>query len=300
MGQKNNQSNRCGNECCHNFFQEFENLRTLDEPRTRVALTSHGEEKGVSDDILRFFGIGIEDERLYNNILLHIPHSSTEFPGGLVTFRDLANEERLLIDYYTDELFIPEEPQRNITAVVFPWCRLYCDVERLVNDPLEKRGLGITYRRFSAETSCPDPSYDYDPDGNAFNEYADWHATVSKRLNALYNPLLIDCHSFSSRPNPLNSNPPDIDICIGFNDDGTCPCKVVIGDIVRYFEKKGYKVGVNEPFSNSKTFPVPGEYKSVMIEVNKRLYMDEVTLAKTEGFDRLKPDIVSLYKTLLS
>ncbi len=112
-------------------------------------------------------------------------------------------------------------------------------------------------------------------------------------------PLLIDCHSFSSQPNLLNSNPPNIDICIGYNDDATCPDKVVIGNIVQHFKSLGYKVGINEPFSNSKTFEVPVEYHSVMIEVNKRLYMDEQTLEKTDGFDRLKADIQSLYEKLL-
>jgi N-formylglutamate amidohydrolase len=36
-----------------------------------------------------------------------------------------------------------------------------------------------------------------------------------------------------------------------------------------------------------------------MIEVNKRLYMDEQTLEKAEGFEKLKQDIQSLYGTLL-
>lgn len=111
--------------------------------------------------------------------------------------------------------------------------------------------------------------------------------------------LLIDCHSFSSIPNLLNSNPPDIDICIGYNDDDTCPNKVVIGNIVHYFESLGYKVGMNEPFSNSKTFSVPIKYHSAMIEVNKRLYMDELPLEKTEGFNKLQQEIRLLYGILL-
>ena len=68
--------------------------------------------------------------------------------------------------------------------------------------------------------------------------------------------LLIDCHSFSSIPNLLNSNPSEIDICIGYNDDMTCPDIEVINNIVRYFEYLGYRVGINKPFSNSKTFSV--------------------------------------------
>ena len=36
-----------------------------------------------------------------------------------------------------------------------------------------------------------------------------------------------------------------------------------------------------------------------MIEVNKKLYMDEKTLEKSDGFYRLKHDIQSLYDVLL-
>ena len=98
----------------------------------------------------------------------------------------------------------------------------------------------------------------------------------------------------------LCSNPPDVDICIGYNDDDTCPDKVVIGNIVQYFKSLGYKVGINAPFSNSKTFSVPVKYNSVMIEVNKRLYMDEYTLEKTERFQKLKQEIQSLYSLLIN
>ena len=36
-----------------------------------------------------------------------------------------------------------------------------------------------------------------------------------------------------------------------------------------------------------------------MIEVNKRLYMDELTLEKTEGFNKLQQEIRLLYSILL-
>ncbi len=221
-------------------------------------------------------------DKIYRNLLLHIPHASTAFPeGSHYSFNDLCDEEKLLIDYYTDDLFSASQ----IDSVVFPYCRLYCDVERLINDPLEKKGLGISYQRSRSFSTLK----------TAFPLYADHHAEVSKKLVEMgEGTLLIDCHSFTSMPNLLNSNPPDIDICIGYNDDETCPDKVVIGNIVQYFRMLGYKVGINKPFSNSKTFPVPVKYHSVMIEVNKRLYMDERTLEKTEGFMKLKSEILGL------
>ena len=231
------------------------------------------------------------------NLLLHVPHSSTCFPEGApFCFNDLNRDERLLIDYYTDELFVPDNVCEGIVSMVFPYCRLYCDVERLINDPLEKVGLGISY-------SWMDPASkelrNFSTLADAFGLYADFHALVAKKLTALPGKtLLIDCHSFSALPNLLVSCPPDIDICIGYNEDESFPGEEVIGMMVQHFQARGYKVGINAPFSNSKTFSVPVEYHSVMIEVNKRLYMDEESLEKTSGFHRLRKDIQGVFGIL--
>lgn len=232
----------------------------------------------------------------YQNILLHVPHSSSAFPeGSKYTWNDLDDEERLHIDYYTDELFEPQQDSKRISSIVFPYCRLFCDVERLVKDPLEGKGLGISYRRFQGR------SYrSFGTLQKAYPYYADHHATMSKNIVEMSGGLLlIDCHSFSSFPNLLNFNPPDIDICIGYNDDDTCPNMIVIETIARHFESIGYKVGINTPFSNSKTFEVPVKYHSVMIEVNKRLYMNEFSYEKTDNFILMHNAIQSLYNLLL-
>ena len=254
------------------------------------------------NEIFSFFNVRNYDERRYHNILLHIPHSSIIFPDEIKTrFDDLDYEERLLIDYYTDELFVPTQEDQRISSVVFPYCRLYCDVERLINDPLEKEGLGISYSRWVDKDEYNQILRSFSSIQSAFKLYADFHTEASmKLLKKSGSKLVIDCHSFSSIPNLLNRNPPsDIDICIGYNEDVSCPNKTCIGNIVQYFKSKGYKVGINSPFSNSKTFPVPTEYHSVMIEINKKLYMDEVTLKKNEQFTCIHQDLQSLYKMLL-
>ena len=248
-----------------------------------------------------FFDHRQQDSRRYRNILLHIPHSSRQFPkDSKYSFDDLDESERLLIDYYTDELFIPTKESEHIDSVVFPYCRLYCDVERLVNDPLEEKGLGIRYNRIIGRLNGLQLRQ-FNTYKGAFNCYADYHTMVSKKImSKRQGLLLIDCHSFSALPNLLNSNPPDIDICIGYNEDETCPDKVVIGNIAQHFESRGYKVGINNPFQNSKTFSVPSKYHSVMIEVNKRLYMNEsFPMVKKDCFENVKQDIQSLYSTLL-
>ena len=238
----------------------------------------------------------------YHSILLHVPHSSTAFPDGCnVCFEDLDKEERLLIDYYTDELFVPDGEHNGIDSIVFPYCRLYCDVERLINDPLEKAGLGISYSRWVAVDQDSQRLRSFSTLHSAFRLYADFHTEASLRLLDMRGSvLLVDCHSFSSIPNLLNQNSPSyIDICIGYNEDETCPSKDVIDNIVQHFKSCGYRVGINIPFSNSKTFSVPTEYHTVMIEVNKKLYMNEDTLEKIDSFYRVKHDLQSLYRVLL-
>jgi N-formylglutamate amidohydrolase len=265
-------------------------------------LERHGVSGKNVGAIWRTFRVRVDNPRCYKNLLLHIPHSSKSFPkDSHYSFTDLDNEERLLIDYYTDELFIPLQKSEYITPLVFPYCRLYCDVERLVNDSLENDGLGIRYlRKIPTGRGYSFTFRKYNTKENAFSLYVDFHAKVSKSIVKMSDcRLLIDCHSFSALPNLLNSTPPDIDICIGFNDDETCPDKVVIGNIVQYFKSLGYKVGINEPFSNSKSFDVPIKYHSIMIEVNKKLYMDETTQEKKVGFFKLKREINSLYELLL-
>ena len=241
----------------------------------------------------------------YEKLLLNIPHSSSSFPSSTgYTFVDLDEEEKLLIDYFTDELFAHEGEERQISCAVFPYCRLYCDVERLVNDPLEQKGLGISYKRILDSNQSPSEQRTFGNLNEAFNYYADFHVYVSKKIVDMtfinQKLLLLDCHSFSSQPNLLNTNPPDIDICIGFNEDETKPCNDVLLAIETHFKECGYKVGINNPFSNSKTFLVPVRYHSVMIEVNKRLYMNEQTLEKTDQFEKLRASILALYTLILS
>ena len=122
-----------------------------EEPRWRAEKQMWANAKNsLSSKIVDFLMCPSNTMEQKKDILLHIPHSSTAFPEGSgYTFNDLNDEERLLIDYYTDELFAPLHASEQICDNVFPYCRLYCDVERLINDPLEKEGLGISYRRFT-------------------------------------------------------------------------------------------------------------------------------------------------------
>ena len=261
----------------------------------------------------------------YRALVLNIPHASDNIPEEFMpsqkwhqkenSLRKYQEHAHYLIDYYTDELFAVND--RRIKPVVFDLCRTLCDVERMINDPLETKGYGIVCSKVMqydpGATKC---SVDYNPIKYANNKslllrYLDYQhrlatAIVKASCDRQYlnknSVLLIDCHSFSSMPTALCDPGPaeeQMDICIGYNDDATLPSAGMIDLVVSHFEGFGYKVGRNTPFSHSKTVECPMPYHSLMIELNKRCYMNEQTLEKTEGFNQLKEVLHGLYEKLL-
>ncbi len=206
------------------------------------------------------------------NIVLNIPHASIngvfdpKYGGWPCNQYFVNNCLNKWTDWYTDFLFSTLSRQKDVSTVVFPYSRFVCDAERLENDPLEKIGQGIIYKEYGYHKR------------NDMNEKQiketmrlwEQHQKSLKKHIKSPNTVLIDCHSF---PSDLS----DCDICIGHNDDWSYNGKIVNG-IVKVFKGMGYTVEINKPFSNSITPQMPFPYTSLMIEVNKHVYMNESTL----------------------
>jgi N-formylglutamate amidohydrolase len=120
-----------------------------------------------------------------------------------------------------------------------------------------------------------------------------WHNHQERlRNNLCPEALLMDCHSFPSEMS-------DVDICIGYNEDWSKPNKETIELAVNLFEDCGYKVGINEPYSNSETPECPFIYQSMMLEVNKKTYMEDGSLRLKKNLSYRKT-IHDLVTTLMS
>jgi len=221
----------------------------------------------------------------FNNIVLNVPHSSIEgYSEGWLGKVHLFPIVKRWTDWHTDVLF----SSPNAVMVRYGKSRFFCDVERLQNDPLEKVGQGIYYTKFEGFTREFTQSL-YD---SVMHDYFEHRRALSECIKS-DNTLLIDCHSF---PSDLS----DIDICIGFNDDGSKPSDDVIDFICSTFKDNGFSVGVNTPYANSITPHSDFDYKSIMIEVNKKVYLDETTLLlKPICFDKLKHLLNDMYLSLL-
>ncbi len=227
----------------------------------------------------------------YKTIVLNEPHASIEglFDGNL-SFWDIdegfINDIVLRwTDWHTDYLFHGFNNE-CIKTVRFPYSRFIVDAERLWDDPLESEGQGIIYRHFGEYVrNIPQSS-----ERRLLNIWK-WHQE-RLRMSLCEDALLLDCHSFPGRLS-------DIDICIGYNEDWSKPNKETIEFTVNLFEDYGYKVGINMPYSNSETPDCPFLYQSLMLEINKRTYMEENSL-QLKARSEHKKSVHELTAVLLS
>ena len=61
----------------------------------------------------------------------------------------------------------------------------------------------------------------------------------------------------------------------------------------------GFKIAINEPYSNSISPILSFNYQSVMIEVNKKLYMNEKTICLNSDSYKLHNLINKIYELIL-
>ena len=214
------------------------------------------------------------------NIVLNIPHASIngvfdpQYGGWPCNQYFVNNYINKFTDWYTDFLFLTLSRQKDVSTVVFPYSRFVCDAERLENDPLEEIGQGIIYKKYGGFERNPMDKKQTKRTMRLWKK----HQKILKKEIKSPNTVLIDCHSF---PSDMG----DCDICIGYNNDWSYNEKIVDG-IAKIFKDRGYSVEYNKPYSNSISPKMSFPYTSVLIEVNKRVYMNEKTL-KLE-YDALK------------
>jgi N-formylglutamate amidohydrolase len=230
-------------------------------------------------------------------IIFHIPHSSCRIPEEyrdqfILTDDELKIEARIMADLFVDKLAeaILEE------KIIFPISRIVCDVERFRDDKEEemaKVGMGVVYTKCHNLSPLRKEGVDaekikstlYDPHHKLFE------GKVNLFLKSFGRCFIIDLHSYSDEPLPYELHKEDArpDICLGFDDAHID--RDVVNKIKMLCEKEGFSVKENEPFKGS-IVPLGAcgkddRVKSLMIEINKKTYLQEFEINKSK-FDKLQ------------
>ena len=230
-------------------------------------------------------------------LILHIPHSSTHIPlkdGYIVDDEFLQSEMLKLTDWYTDDLFHSEKD----ISVIAPFSRIFCDPERFSDDEQEvmsKVGMGVLYEKSDAGQQMREVSPElreqilsqyYWPHHQALNR------AVEQQLERVGHALILDCHSYPDTPliRDLSQTAERPDFNIG--TDGYHTPQELIDFSEKFFEKKGYSLGVDWPYSGS---IVPLDYyqkdkrvQTLMLEINRSLYLLEPGNQKSERYEEVK------------
>lgn len=240
-------------------------------------------------------------------VVFHVPHDSIEIPHWVVeqyvvSDDELAEELIKMTDHFTLDLFVPKGYEEQ--AVRANVSRLVVDVERFEDDSQEAMaqiGMGCVYESTSdmkklrgdiAEGVRQRLLEEY-----YFPHHQRLEAAVDKCLQVHGRCLVVDCHSFPSKALPYEGV--DVyayrpDICIG-SDDFHSPKRLIEASVLE-FQRTGWSVRVNDPFAGAlvpaSKYKLDNRVSSIMVEVNRALYMDERKGVKLECFSKVQAQLV--------
>jgi N-formylglutamate amidohydrolase len=254
------------------------------------------------------------------------PHSGSRYPSDLIDASKLdADALRRSEDAHVDALFEnAADHGAPLLAALFP--RAYVDVNRepyeldptmfdealppyaSTRSPRVAAGLGsipkivaagmdIYHRRLSFAEAAARLDACYKPYHKELNRLIQ---KTRKRFGAC---LLLDAHSMPSAGLACRDDPHfgPIDIVLGDNH-GRAASPDLTDAAYRYLSDLGYAVAINDPYAGGHVTKAYGAPKAgvhvLQIEVNRALYMDEMTFERTRYFATMQAHIDGLFQTL--
>jgi N-formylglutamate amidohydrolase len=240
-----------------------------------------------------------------NKYVVHLPHCGVEIPQK---YRDdyFLNDEELeqniyqYADYKTDELY--GELVNSFDSVINQYSRLFMDPERFFDDAKESmqinHGLGWFYENAILEKKPLRGTKHKDEIAEYYHAHHEKLTNlVDAKLDMFGKCTIIDCHSFSNeRYRFHDKNLPLPDICIGY--DEYHKDEKVVDALLEMF--KDYDVAINTPYAGSlvpmKHYAKDSRVKSVMIEINKKLYLKDDNITLSENFTKCQKALDILHK----
>ena len=244
-------------------------------------------------------------------LILHIPHSSDNIPfkDGYVVDETILNNEILkLTDWYTDDLFHSDTDE----MIIANFSRIFCDPERFSEDEHEEMasvGMGVLYEKTDDNLLMRKITHELRTkilDKYYWVHHQKLNNAVNQQLEKYGKAIIIDCHSMSDIPfiRDKDQNTKRTDYSIGIDSIHTS--NELLQTTLNFFSDHGIEVAINSPYSGTL---VPMEHyqknknvQSIMIEVNRKLYLDDNSNVKSENYSvvkRLLQDYLEVIRQLL-
>lgn len=257
-------------------------------------------------------------------LVLDSPHSGLTIPAD---FTPAVSAERVLVaaDTHVDDL-VSAAPDLGapLLAALFP--RSFLDVNRSLLDmdvtmvegdwphpvgrsPTAARGMGLMWRYAWGDEPMHARKLTVAEAEDRIRRYwQPYHREMAQLMHAVYGRFgrvyHLNCHSMTAQGHAISSDGAGTqraDICIG-DLHGTAAAPDFVALIRDTLAAEGLDVALNRPFRGAEltqawSSPAHGRH-SVQLEINRRLYMDEVTRERTAGYPALKASLTRLCRIL--
>ncbi len=259
-------------------------------------------------------------------VIYDSPHSGTVYPPDFDYAVDFA-ELRRAEDTHVEKLYAAA-PLHGAALLAARFPRSYVDANRSLLDidaellegdwpgPINSsrktsKGIGLVWRL----TDTGAPIYKRklsiaEVQARITNHYAPYHKALRDAINSArkhYGAVWhIDCHSMPATSNVLSEEGPGVaraDFVLGDRDGTTCSPGFT-EFVAKTLRSMGYDVRINDPYKGVelvRAYSDPSDQRhSLQIEVNRKLYMDEVTREPNGGFEALQTNITKLVAAISS
>ena len=257
-------------------------------------------------------------------LVLDSPHSGTIYPEDFAPSVPMA-ELRRAEDGYVDELY-GAGPSLGATLIAATFPRSYIDPNRSLLDvdtslldapwpgpAIRSRktelGIGLIWRVLDSGKPIYARKLSVDEVKNRIVRYHQPYQRAVKialdeahaHFGGVWHINLHSMPAVSSQVSEEGPGKPRADFVLGDRDGTTCAPEFT--DLVgRTLRQMGYDVRVNDPYKGVelvRAFSDPASHRhSLQIEVNRRLYMDEVTRERSAGFAQLQGHLTKLLQVV--
>ena len=249
-------------------------------------------------------------------LVLDSPHSGAVYPADFAYCCPLPVLRRAE-DAYVDELFATA-PEHGATLIGALFPRSYIDVNRAIDDvdpallagalpahlvPRPVTRVGLVRRH--AQPGVPIYDRKIDPDdvlARIERYHAPYHRVLDESCDRLHREFgavwHLNCHSMPSYgPSREERKGVYADFVLGDRDGTTCG-REFTDFVAGFLQGLGYDVRINEGYKGVELIRRQGRpaerRHSLQIEVDRALYMDQKTLERLPGFERLEADLARL------
>ncbi|KJK23626.1 N-formylglutamate amidohydrolase [Burkholderiaceae bacterium 16] len=259
-------------------------------------------------------------------LFLDSPHSATSYPAD---FRPAAGLPLALLrqaeDTFVDELYA-DAPARGIALLCAGFPRSYLDANRGIEEIDEalldapwpgprqetsktRLGKGLVWRVLDTGEAIYDRKLSVaEVQARIAQYYLPYYAQLQKLADQAIashgSAWHINCHSMPSEAAQYATEHPGLqhpDFVVGDRDGTTCDTRFT-DRVEGVLKEMGYDVWRNHPYKGVEIVRVVGQpaqkRHSLQLEINRKLYMDEVGLVHNAGFGKLKADLNALLDEL--